>query len=336
MTMNDESQDRHPIDDLVRAHLEQQAERTDTTALTARVLASIATGSDGNEATESVATRARSNSTLRRFLKPLVYVAATASAVLIAFVVGRMDTTAYASATTLVRAAILTHGAPIERCYVVTAERENHDRLEFASPRDVRLWTQGDRFWVEVDRGEHCWAWGRNANGAVWTTLGPKRAVEIGADELGRPLQYMTDLYALELESLLQTILRRCRLERTSSTATTHVITARPHRWRQSWIREAVIEVDRETKAVRQLVLHRQLPERGASTHTFTLVNARTPDESKYYPEGHLTEPFRILASDVSVEKRREILVAWFGPNAERWIQSESASAEPEQTDTFR
>jgi hypothetical protein len=202
-------------------------------------------------------------------------------------------------------------------------ERENQDHSEFQPPRDIRLWTQGDRFWVEVDRGEHRWAWGRNADGAVWTTLGPRRAVQIEPDELGRPLQYMTDLYALELESLLQTILHRYRLEHTYSTTTTHVITARPRGQRERWIREAVIEVDKETKAVRRLVLHRQLPERGTSVLTFTLVDARTPDESKYHPEGQLTEPFRIMASDVSVERRRELLVARFGPAAERWIESE-------------
>ena len=44
--------------------------------------------------------------------------------------------------------------------------------------------------------------------------------------------------------------------------------------------------------------------------------------------KSHLREPFRILTSDVSVERRREVLVAWFGPAAERWIQSEPATTE--------
>jgi hypothetical protein len=321
--MNRKSPERHPIDDLVRDYLEQQAEQEDTAALTARVLASISTQNPIVAEAQSPTPASNTGQITRRFVKPVAYVAAAAAALLIAFVVGRMDTTAYANAATLVRAAIVTHGEPIERCYVVTVEREHEDRLDFTPPRDVRLWTRGDRFWVEVDRGERRWAWGRNAEGAVWTTLGPRRAVQIEPEELGRPLQHMTDLYAVELESLLQTILRRYKLDLTSSTTTTHVITARPRGQRQSWIRETVIEVDKETKAVRRLVLHRQPPERGASTQTFTLVDARTPDESKYSPEGHLTEPFKILTSDVSVERRRELLVAWFGPAAEKWIQSE-------------
>jgi hypothetical protein len=325
--MDSESPERHPIDDLVRDYLEQQAEQEDTAALTARVLASISDQDRIVGEVQSPTPALRVRPFARRFMKPAAYVAATAAALWIAFVVGRMDTTAYANATTLVRAAILTHSEPIERCYVVTVEREHEDRLEFTPPRDVRLWTQGDRFWVEVDRGEHRWAWGRNVDGAVWATLGPRRAVQIEPDELGRPLQYMTDLYALELESLLQTILHRYRLECTSSTTTTHVITARPRGQRERWIREAVIEVDKETKAVRQLVLNRQLPERGVSVLTFTLVDARASDESEYHPEGHLTEPARIVASDVSVERRRELLVARFGPAAKRWIASLSDDA---------
>jgi hypothetical protein len=320
--------DRHPIDDLVRDYLEQQAEQEDTAALTARVLASISTQDPIVAEAQPPTPASHIKQLTRRFMKPVVYVAATAAALLIAFIVGRMDTTAYANATTLVRAAILTHSEPVERCYVVTVDRENENRLEFTPPRDVRLWTQGNQFWVEVDRGERRWAWGRNADGAVWTTLGPRRAVQIEPDELGRPLKYMTDLYALELESLLQTTLHRYRLEHTSSTTTTHVITARPRGQRERWIREAVIGVDKETKAVRQLVLHRQLPQRGVSILTFTLVDARTPDESKYHPEGHLTEPSRIVASDVSVERRRELLVARFGPAAEKWIQSERTTTD--------
>ena len=226
--MDSELPDKHPIDDLVRDHLEQQAEQEDTTALTARVLASVSTQDSFAVEPESPAAVSHINRITRRLMKPIAYLAASASAVLIAFVVGRMNTTAYASAATLVRAAVLTHSEPIERCYVVTVERENEDDFEFKPPRDVRLWTQGNRFWVEVDRGERRWAWGRKADGTVWTTLGPRRAVEIGAGELGRPLRNMTDLYALELESLLQSILRRCKLERESSTAATHVITCAP------------------------------------------------------------------------------------------------------------
>jgi len=41
-----------------------------------------------------------------------------------------------------------------------------------------------------------------------------------------------------------------------------------------------------------------------------------------------VTEPFSIMASDVSVERRRRLLVARFGPAAEEWIQSERTTAD--------
>ena len=127
--MDSELPDKHPIDDLVRDHLEQQAEQEDTTALTARVLASVSTQDSFAVEPESPAAVSHINRITRRLMKPIAYLAASAAAVLIAFVVGRMNTTAYASAATLVRAAVLTHSEPIERCYVVTVERENEDRL---------------------------------------------------------------------------------------------------------------------------------------------------------------------------------------------------------------
>ena len=328
MAKNDGFRDHHSLDELVRAYLEQQAQREDTTALKARVFASISTRDSVNDAldAEPIIIAARGKRTLRRVWKPAAYVAATAAAVTIAFVLGRMENQAHASATALVEAAISTHGEAIERGYVVTVEHPGQDDSELKPPRDVRLWTQGHRFWVEVDRGERRWAWGRTTDGAVWTTLGPQRAVEIGPSELGRPLQHMVDLYSLELESLLQTILRRCRLERTSSTSTTYVISARARARRVRWIREAVIEVDKETKAVRRLVLHRQLPKRGPSTLTCTLVDSRTPDESKYGPRGHLQRPFQVFTRDSQREQRRAALIAWFGTQAERWINEPAES----------
>ena len=327
MAMKDESPDHHSLDELVRAYLEQQAEREDTTALKARVFASISRHDSVNDALdEEPITAARGRRKLGRLWKPAAYVAATAAAVMIAFVLGRMENQAHASASALVEAAISTHGEAIERGYVVTVEHSGQDPLELEPPLDVRLWTQGHRFWVEVDHGERRWAWGRTADGAVWTTLGPRRAVEIEPSELGRPLQYMADLYSLELESLLKTILRHCQLERTSSTTTTHIINARSQARRVRWIREAVIEVDKETKAVRRLVLHRQLPKHAPSTFTCTLVESRTPDESKYGPRGHLQRSFQVFTRDSQREQRRAALIAWFGKQAERWIKEPTES----------
>jgi hypothetical protein len=58
---------------------------------------------------------------------------------------------------------------------------------------------------------------------------------------------------------------------------------------------------------------------------TFTLVESRPADEAKYRPEGHLTEPFRLLTRDSQPDNRRELLSSWFGSYAQRWIKTPNA-----------
>jgi hypothetical protein len=264
-----------------------------------------------------------------RFAKRAVWAAAAAAVVMLAaFLVERWDATALADATAVVRAAMVTHAEPIERIYVVTVERSEAVSPGLDSPREVRVTTQGDRFLVEMNRGERGWVWGRDADGAIWLTAGPRRALVIAQDELGAPLQYISDLYSLNLESLLQNVLKHCTLTHDGTLDAAHTITATARRrWHGGWLRTATIEVDRETKAVRRLVIDREIPQHGTSTVTFTLVDSRTPDEAKYRPEGHLTEPFRLLTRNSQPDNRRELLVNWFGPYAERWIKSPGTAA---------
>ncbi len=249
--------------------------------------------------------------------------AAVVAAIVVAFVMGRWESTALADAATVVRAAMVTHAEPVERVYIVQTERSATGDAGFNPPRDVRVATQGDRFYVEMNQGERRWYWGLDADGAIWLTMGPRRAIVVDQDECGLPLQYISNLYTLNLESLLQNFLKHCTLSHAEGPGATHSITATPRRrWNGGWLRKATIEVDRETKAVRRLVIERDIPQHGASTVTFTLVDSRTPDESKYRPEGHLTEPFRLLTRETQPDKRRELMTNWFGPTAERWIKT--------------
>lgn len=245
-------------------------------------------------------------------------------ALLLSFLMGRWENNALANAATVVQAAMQTHAEPIERVYVVQTERPTTGDAGLGNPpRDVRVATQGDRFYVEMNRGERRWVWGLDAQGAIWLTLGPRRAIVVDQDECGLPLQYISHLYTLNFESLLQNCLKHCTLVNEDGPGATHSITATPkRRWNGGWLRKATLEVDRETKAVRRLVIERDIPQHGPSTVTFTLVDSRTADETKYRPEGHLTEPFRLLTRDTQPDKRRELMTNWFGPAAERWIKA--------------
>jgi len=255
------------------------------------------------------------------------WIAAAAVSIIVFFTFFfQSDRRAVASATQLVQAALHTHTAGIERIYVVEVKRGmTNDRL-VELPRDVRVATQGDRFWVQM-RGQREWTWGRNEQGAVWMTLGPRQAVVVSPDEIGLPLRYIGDLYTLNLETLLKSFLKHCSLELKAGPADSMIIVATPNRqWSSRPLKQATIEVDRETKAIRKLVIEREF-ERSTSVSTFTLVDSRVADESRYSPEGHLSEPYRISNIETTTARRREIITNWFGPMSEQWIQQQKKSA---------
>jgi hypothetical protein len=258
----------------------------------------------------------------RRWMSISGWLAAAASLCLMTFLflfTGEQD--AFANASQIVEAAIRTHAALIERIYVVEVQRADESREPNFLSRDVQIATQGDRFWVQV-RGFREWAWGRNEHGAIWMTLGRRKAVVLSPEEIGPPLQQMGDLYSLQLETLLKNLLKYCRLEVAPGPTTSKVIVATPRRsWTNRPLQRATIEIDRETKAIRKLVIEREF-DQNQSTCTFTLVDSRAADESLYRPEGHLGESSEVFGAETAPAKRRELIAEWFGARADRWMRS--------------
>lgn len=232
------------------------------------------------------------------------------------------DAAGAASAAHLIQAAEDVHAGPVERVYLVDVVREADETAGFAPPRDVRVATRGDQFYVEMNRGHRHWFWGRDAAGAIWMTVGRKQAIVVEEDEQGRPLRHIGNLYALNLETLLRTFRTFCSLTQSTSSAGTHRIDVTPRSAViRGGLRRATIEVDRETKAVRRLVLERDSLEFGRSTVSFTLVETRPADERRYGAIGHLEEPARIIDRTTSPDGRRELLAKWFGSQANGWIR---------------
>ncbi|NBV45336.1 MAG: hypothetical protein EBR86_06760 [Planctomycetia bacterium] len=241
---------------------------------------------------------------------------------------GQPGLTAGASASVVIDAAAGVHAEKLAREYVVEIERAG-DRGSSMPPRDVRVTTQGDRFFVTMSRGARQWFWGRDAAGAIWITVGPRRAVVVDDDEVGLPLQSFSDLYSLEIETLLRTFRTHGRVERFEREGGSHVIHVTPRfvAWRRG-LRRATIDVDRESKVVRRLVLEREHPDYGRATVTFTLVDTRAIDEADYGPGGHLEEPYQLLTRATVPDRRRELLGNWFGAVADRWIVHGEGSAD--------
>lgn len=248
--------------------------------------------------------------------------------IVVAFLLGRHESTVLASPATLIRDAVDAHAASIERIYLVNVERAI-ESPEAETPKEVRVMTLGDRFYVEMNRGGRRFVWGRNDENGIWICLGSKQAVIIERDEMGAPLEYLANLYSLNLESLLDNFVRNCLLTREHQSGTTHVIRVTPRRaWRGGWLRSARIEIDRETKVVRRLTIERELPQQAPSTISFTLIDSRAADENRYQPEGHLTKPFRKLDRHSQPDERRDILRTWFSPMSDRWIRASDRSRE--------
>jgi len=247
-------------------------------------------------------------------------VAVAALILVVAIVAGRTEKEAFADATRIVQAAVHAHAESVERVYAVNVERGDPPAVHSALPKDVRVSTLGNSFWVEIMslRGDLCF--GREEDGEIWVALGRWRGMRIEPDEVGPMLQDIADLYSLNLESLLQGVLEGHELERPVTEGTTRVIKATPKSSNRGWVRDVTIEVDQETKAVRRLVVQRLAPRRGSATITFTLVDARLPDESQYRLEGHVRESDRVLTRESRSDRRRVLLENWIGPLAKGWI----------------
>ena len=239
----------------------------------------------------------------------------------IILLVYRRDEPVFASAQTIVAAAIEMHHDPLERVYLVQLEQEVALETGAATPREVRIMTMGDQYYVEMKRNNRKLIWGCNADQDYWITFGGKRGMLIHQREMGPQLRYITDLYSLNLETLLTHFLKYCTLDYKVDSDSTHLITVTPNRrWKGSPLKQATIEVDRETKVIRRLIIERVLPQQKPSKVTFTLIETRPAQESLYQPQGHLTEPSIILTEATKPDVRGELLANWFGSSAERWI----------------
>ena len=233
--------------------------------------------------------------------------------VLLAFVLGRRESPA--SAAEMIRAALLAHAERVERVYLVSEVRARPDEPGFRLPNSIRVATLGDRFWVEMDQGQQRWMWGREPDGTIWLTLDAHRAMRIELAETGVPLHVIAEIYSLRVESLLNNVLKRCRLEHMSAIDMTQVITATPKQFDLSWMQSMTLEIDRETKAVRRLILVRD-----HATTTFTLIETRSANDRLYHVEGHLAQPTSILSRASEPDDRLQILTNKFGPEAGLWI----------------
>ncbi len=300
------------VDSLVAAHLTQQAEGIDSVALLQRIKARRHT------APAAPTLRPQQWRLLRRWGWSV-----TAALLLVAtFVAGLyLGPSAQASAETIVREAQRVHALPMDRCYLVQATPEPGGLLERQPPllqkREMRLWTRGDRFWLESTNPEQRWKLGRDDQGRLWVALGTRQGLRLEKDEYTDSMGVLCDLYSMQVETLLNEVLQHFELTRQGPIPHqrgTYLIQAEPLRDRfHARLRSAELEVDAETKVLQRLVLHRAFNGRPTATVTFTLLETSPQLDRSYQLEGHLEPRAPIYTRQNERGRRAMLLQRYFG-----------------------
>lgn len=303
-----EEDELREVDALVGAYLAKQAAGVDADAGVHRVRAAV---------------RRPASPPARRSW--LALAAGIAVVVGLGYLIGVNQRTARAGPHELVREIQRVHKQPLERCYVVEITRlANEDRdgtFPDAPTPQVRTWTRGDRFWVEMKHPgtNRPFVWGREADGSLWAALGPRRGVRVTAEQTPRALALLADTYSLNLDTLLEQVLNTCTLTTLPEEGSpmTRVVRATPNTARtRLWLREATLEIDQEAKVLRRLRITRNRVGVPFAKATFTLVDTRPAEEAKYQLEGHLESPFRIHQGDIDPLLKLELVRRWFNPGS--------------------
>ena len=305
--MTESGREREPeVDALVRAHLQRQAEAVDAAAVLARVKAR----------------RAAAVPPPRRSLgrSVLWFVVAAAAVVAAFFLGGWWLTPAQASAETIVRQAREAHALPRDRCYAVQVVPDPNgvlaDRPLLFHPREMRLWTRGDRFWMESTNPERQWAVGRDEQGVIWAAVGRGHGVRYDPEEETPPaLAVACDVCSLQVETLLDRLIADFDLRREGPRDGAYRIEALPRAGGGlPWLRSAELEIDAETRVLRRLVLHRTRNGQPLATVTFTLTDAGSQPDGAYELEGHLDPGAPVYTGTNGPMRRAVLLRSLFGP----------------------
>ncbi len=325
------------LEAMVKARLEERAREIDPQPLLDRLQDRLSNSAAAEElsgaaavqpaASDSVTrTRRTTKDSPARWRRWSVAVAAAASLALT--VLGAIYLwPSPATAATLVLATKLVHELPVDRCYLIEVQRTDpDDPLSESTPQRVdRLWTRGDRFFIESSNRQYRWAWGQDDTGAVWLTSGRKRGLRLEATEVPPGLSRICDTHSMQFDRLLSQLLQDFELTWESPDAATLPQTRVVHAARKparsrGRIQEARLEIDVETKVIRKLVVKRWSRNWPAGWRlvavTYTLVGSEAQPDLSYQPEGHLEAPFVLYSREHEPEMRNAILARLYGP----WI----------------
>lgn len=317
------------IELLVRRHLDRAAEEIDPRPGFARLQAALWVGqSGGGRRDPAVELDTRASGGLRPGrARRWVWTTLSVASVLLVAAVGLFESRpVLARPELLVRGAKQAHLQPLDRCYLVEIRKDSsiYDECSPLASRtqQARLWTRGDRFWVETTRADRRWAWGRDQRNSTWIALGLRRGLRLDPDEVPRWFHLYCSLYTIRLEQLLSDLIRdfTLTLEDAAQDAShdgppMQIVRATPKPGRNvGGLRSVRLEIDAETRVVRRMVLERTARGKAFATAIYTLIDTQRLIDNQYMLGGHLAPGAAIFSKDNQSALRREVLARWLGP----------------------
>jgi hypothetical protein len=317
------------IESLVRRHLEREAERVDRRAGLERLRAAAGLRLAPRSGARAAVNRRAFPWRLRgNALAPWVLGLSVAALVFVLVALGFLQARmAVAGPEVLVREAKEAHLLPLDRCYLVEFQQspdflDRWPSVPFLSPQH-RLWTRGDRFWVEANRAGEQYAWGRDERNRFWVVFDSAEVLWLEPDEMPTWLHFHSEIYCVRLTTLLEKLLRDHDLERETppdgarGPQATLVIraTLKPGHENAAF-RNVVLEIDAETRVVRRMTLERYYMGRFFADVTYTLVETRTISDRDYVPIEHRKAQGDSYTEESDPARRRALLVRAFGGGA--------------------
>ena len=234
------------------------------------------------------------------------------------------------SAAALIAQSRRAHHYTIDQCYVVKVNRltEQDRNGQFSTlRRNVianllvnridRLWTRGDRFFIESSNGDHRWVWGQDESGMAWLALNRHTGLQLEADEMPGWLSTICDLLSMRVDTLLGDVLRDFELSwEDSPDSSVRIVRATAKQASNPrWVQEAILEIDVESKILKRVIVKRGNAIHPVATVTYTLTAAESQPDESYSLVGHLEPPFNIFSRSNRPERRDDILTRLYGPD---------------------
>jgi hypothetical protein len=215
---------------------------------------------------------------------------------------------ALASAEELIAESRTAHSQPTDRLYEVTTEWDPAilKRLQVPNAaRGYRVWTRGDLYWIQpIDDAN--WSMGQDASGKLWFTFNRKRGMVYETSEVGEPLLRYLELVSLKLASTLGELLADYKLLRKDGGQPGEPIRIEAEIKPNLLVRNPrfhaiKLELEPETKAVREASFERKYQGETVGRMRFKLLKVDSLDAKVYDVRGHVD-------ADADVVDRKDAL----------------------------